>query len=502
MPGVVVSTAVRTGPSSATVRESSQLFVVGMAERGPSDEATLVESLADFEYKFGGFQSYSYLHPTIETFFEEGGTQAYVSRVVGPAATTGTKNLLGISSASATTVMTLDATGPGDWSDNIAVWVSHPTANTNFKITLYYDGAAVYNTGTCTSLTQAAGRINTSTIATRYVTATVASGQTSIPATLGSSGSPSALSAGDDDRSNVTSSVFVDGLDLFNDALGTGAVAIVDGDENTAGETSFPLSEALITHANEYNRVALIHAGENETNADAIAKASDLQNLEHAEHAAIYHPWIDVPTDVSGVTRRIPPTGYVAAKRALAHNQTGPHVAPAGLLSVSRFATGVATDINKVDGDALDDAGVNAVRIIQNSVRIYGARSLSTDEDNFRYITTQDIVNTVVVESKRTLEDLVFSVIDGRDTIFAAVTARLIAVLAPLRDSGALFQAFDANGKKVDSGYTVRCDAALNPVSQLAGGTVKAKVGIRTSSVGDKIEVDIVKSNLTATVVQ
>ena len=55
MPGVVISTSVRTGPSTATVRESSQLFIVGKTERGPSDEAILVESLSDFEDMFGGF---------------------------------------------------------------------------------------------------------------------------------------------------------------------------------------------------------------------------------------------------------------------------------------------------------------------------------------------------------------------------------------------------------------------------------------------------------------
>jgi len=89
MPGVVISTSVRTGPSTATVRESSQLFVVGLAERGPSDEAVLVQSIADFEDAFGGYLSTSYLHPTVEAFFEEGGTQAYVARVVGASATIG-----------------------------------------------------------------------------------------------------------------------------------------------------------------------------------------------------------------------------------------------------------------------------------------------------------------------------------------------------------------------------------------------------------------------------
>ena len=65
----------------------------------------------------------------------------------------------------------------------------------------------------------------------------------------------------------------------------------------------------------------------------------------------------------------------------------------------------------------------------------------------------------------------------------------------------ALYEAFDAKGKRIDKGYTVQCDAAINPVTQLADGLVKAKVGLRVSSVGDKIEVDIVKSNLTNSVV-
>jgi len=132
---------------------------------------------------------------------------------------------------------------------------------------------------------------------------------------------------------------------------------------------------------------------------------------------------------------------------------------------------------------------------------VYGARSLSSDTTNFRYITAQDVVNQVVVEANRSLEDLIFSVIDGRNTVFAAVESKLFAILEPLRANGALFEAFDTNGKRIDFGYSVKCDASINPTSQLSDGLVKAKVGVRVSSVGDKIEVDIVKSNLTKSVV-
>jgi phage tail sheath protein FI len=487
MPGVVISTAVRTGPSATTVRESSQLFVVGKAERGPADEAVLIESIADFESKFGGYLSSSYLHPTVETFFEEGGTQCYVARTVGTGATSGAISL--VDSSSSVIVMTLTANGPGVWSADVDAEVVEVVAGVSFKVNLYYDNALVYSTGTVTSAAQAAGRINLSAIATQYVSAAATEGATTLPVALAAT----ALSTGAA-GSTVVVADYVASLSLFNGALGSGAVTCPELSSST-------MHDALIAHANTNSRIAILHDVENATIAAVKATALALQGGENAEHAALYFPWVEVPTTINGVSRFIPPVGYVAAKRATAHNQTGSHVPAAGLLSASRFVTGVKTDIDKTNGDSLDDNSVNAIRIIQNSVRIYGARSLSADDENFRYITAQDTVNHVVVEAGRSLEDLVFSTIDGRNTIFSAIESRLIAILSPLRDIGALFEAFDANGRKIDSGFTVRCDARLNPVSQLAGGTVKAKVGLRVSSVGDKIEVDIIKSNLTASVV-
>ena len=487
MPGVVISTAVRTGPSSATVRESSQLFVVGLAERGPADEATMVQSIADFESIFGGYQSYSYLHPTVETFFEEGGTQAYIARTVGASATTGE---LILADSTEQDVITITANGPGEWSEDVDVEVVDVIAGTSFKINISYNNELVYSTGTVTSAAQAVGRINLSSIATKYVSAEVIPGASTLPEAIAAT----ALSAGDDLRPNVVVGNYINSLDAFNGALGAGAVTCP---ENFASL----MTNALIAHANANSRIAILHGASNATTAQILEKALDIQAEDNAEHAALYHPWVVVPTTVPGVSRTIPPVGYVAAKRAQAHNQTGSHVPAAGLLSSARFVSGTAVDINKTTGDALDDGNVNAIRIIQNSVRIYGARSCSADDENFRYITSQDTINTIVVDAGRTLEDLVFSTIDGRNTIFSAIESRLIAILSPLRDIGALFEAYDANGRKIDSGFTVTCNAALNPTTQLAGGTVKAKVGVRTSSVGDKIEVDIVKSNLTASVV-
>ena len=70
-----------------------------------------------------------------------------------------------------------------------------------------------------------------------------------------------------------------------------------------------------------------------------------------------------------------------------------------------------------------------------------------------------------------------------------------------IRVGGGLFEAFDGLGKQVDPGYTVVVNDAINPLSQLATGVIKAKIGARVSSIGDTIEIEITKSNLTSTLV-
>lgn len=492
MPGVSIQTAVRVGPNAATAVETSQAFFVGKAARGPVTEAKLVTSLEEFQAIYGGYASYSYLHPSVQTFFEEGGTRAYISRVAGSGHSTGSITLTE-GGVGGDNVMTITANGPGAWSSDITVETVNPgTASGTFIIKIYDSGTLLYSTGNVSSVSQAVGRINSSANASKLVTATdlQASGSP-----LPENSSATALSAGDDNEETVAAADYVTGLDLFLESFGTGVVMCPESSHTT-------VQSGLAAHANTYNRIAFLNGAYDDTIAEAKTAGQDLAAADNnAEHVAYFYPWVYVPTTTSGVNRLIPPVAYAAAKRAVAHTQVGPHKPGAGLISVAQFVNGVATDIDKTNGDALDDAYVNAIRIINNTVRVYGARSLSPDTTNFRYITAQDVVNKVVVDANRSLEDLIFSVIDGRNTVFAAVESKLFAILEPLRANGALFEAFDANGKRIDFGYSVKCDASINPTSQLADGLVKAKVGVRVSSVGDKIEVDIIKSNLTKSVV-
>jgi hypothetical protein len=502
MPGVVVTTAVRTGPTVANVAPSATFFVAGITERGPVDRAVLVTSLTEFEDYYGGFVSYGFVHQQVQTFFEEGGARCYIGRTVGasPGATSSNTSTGVLALAEpAGTAVTLTASGPGDWSANLKVTVTQLGAANSRAVKFFLNNEQVYSTGECANAAVIVNKINSSPIAARYATATLSAGKDATFLTVVST--PTALSSGSDNRTNITLTNYSNALALFTDDLGSGAVALpgVAGSSGTA--TTLAIHTALIAHANTNSRIALCSFPSTFVSTDAIAQMSNYGLADDSsEHSAFFWPWVTANRAVN-TPMTISPEGYVAAKRSVTFNAIGPWAPYAGLTSEASFITGLAATTGKTIGDALDAARVNALRIINGRVRIYGARSASSDEDNFRYITAQEMINYIVVEAQNRLEDLVFSTIDGRGSLFGQVDARLRALLDPIRTAGGLYEAFDSLGNRIDYGYTVVVNEAINPVSQLAGGLIKAKVGVRVSSIGDQIQVEVTKSNLTASVV-
>ena len=498
MPGVVVTTAVRTGPTVPNLQPSSTFFIVGEAERGPTDRALLVTSLEEFEDYYGGFVSYGHLHPQIQAFFEEGGARCYVSRVVGasPSASSGdisvgTKTL---NTAGSNPAIVLTAVGAGAWSSNLDVSVT--TLGSGFAVKLFLNDDQVYSTGECNNAQRAVNKINASIIASRYITAALpnAGAASLVPAVAAAS----AFSAGSDNRAAITVANYVAALNLFNENLGAGAVAAPDL-VNDESFSTFAVHEALINHAKANNRVALCSFPLAYEPDDAIGSMTDYAEMEGAQNAAFFWPYVTA-NRAPNTPITMSPEGYVAAKRSVAFNARGAWAPYAGLLSEASYITGLTTSVGKTVGNELDEGRVNALRFINGRVRVYGARSASADEDNFRYITAQETLNYIITESENRLEDLVFTAIDGRGVLFGQIEARLRALLYPIRQAGGLYEAFDALGERIDYGYTVVVNDAINPAYQLAQGIVRAKVGVRISSVGDQIVVNVTKSNLTASV--
>jgi hypothetical protein len=462
------------------------MFVAGITTRGPDGTSHLITSLSDFEDIFGGYTSDGYVHQTIKTFFEEGGSRAYVSRAVEVAAEEADCSIL----SSGTECVNLLASGVGTWantsgSNGLSASVGYVVAATSFKVQIRLDNVLVWTSATHTSVADFIDEVNNDSTVALYVTAT-AGASTGLP-TAGAK-----TFSGGTNGNSPSAAEIATALDAFTSNLGPGAVC-------TPGHYDASLRTALLTHAAENNRIAIMSFAKDDTYEDAISDVASYSGADDAEFGAFFFPWVKVPN--GSLTMVTPPEGYVCAKRARIHNQFGAWNPYAGERTEASYVTGVYQSLSKTAADALDAGFINPVRVINGTVRVYGARSASDDTSNFRFIMAREVLNQITYEAESALEALLFLPIDGRKSTFARVQATLVAIMDRIRIGGGLYEAFDANGKQIDQGYTVQVNDANNPLTQLATGVIKAKIGARVSSIGDTIEVEITKSNLTASLV-
>jgi hypothetical protein len=485
MPGVNVTVGAVSGPSAPTLAPSSKYFAVGLAERGLTTEPTRVTSFAQFQELFGARTTYSALWDDIRTFFEEGGTEAYAVRVVGPAATTGTLTG-GLQDQQGTPATTLNvaARSAGAWSSGLTIQVmAGPTAAT-YRLVVRLGGVVVHDWTNLRDPEEAVSRSSTSP----YVKITNAGSPAVAPQNNPAVAAATALGAGTDDRASVTATHYVNALALFTTELGDGAVAIPG-----IGTT---VHAGLIAHADASNRIALLAAASTTDKATLISTAAALD----AKRAGLFAPWIKIPDEYGGGgTRTISPEGYVAAARARAHAE-GPWRAPAGDMSTARYVVGPATVFTGVDGNDLDSAKVNVIRTISRTTRLYGWVSLAADRDNWGFLTGADTVNRVVTEAYRQLEPYLFGVIDARGHLLGKIAGTLEGIVAPMADRNGLYARLnpaDPTGPPLDPGYRVRV-LDINPVEVAAQNKVLAELGIRVSPTAAIVQLTVTKAAVTA----
>lgn len=477
MPGVTVRTATRSGPVNPSIPPSGRYFVAGQFERGRTNLAELVRSLAEVEVLYGGRVSYGSAYDDLRMFFEEGGTEAVVIRVVGPAATIGTHSYLNTAGSPVATLK-VDAISAGAWSSGVTVAIAAGTEASTVKVTVTgpLDVEVYDNLATTAAIVSAL-------TASKYVRGTDL-GQ-GLPAVASS-----ALSAGTDDRASITAAHMYGALALFGPEWGTGAVAI-------PGYAASLVGTGLMAHAKELRREALLAAAVG-TNDAGYLTAADAFIGTDGEYGGLFGPWVTVPLG-GGASKLVSPEGYVAAARARAHLAVGPWRAPAGEISIARFITGVERELTRAQGDTLDEGHVSAIRTIAGTTRLYGWRSLSSDEDNYALLTGRDVLNTVAYECEARLERYVFETIDGKGQLLASVAGELVGILDPMRAAGGLFERF-VNGEQVDPGYSVDVGPTVNTEAVLNANTIAAVVALRVSPVGTLVDVTIVKAGLTASV--
>jgi phage tail sheath protein FI len=243
--------------------------------------------------------------------------------------------------------------------------------------------------------------------------------------------------------------------------------------------------DELATHCakNEgiYYRFAILDGPSTVTDLTSLTKTSPNQGKMPArsDYAAWYFPWIKVfdpekiedpgKPEKKGGLLDVPPSGHLAGIYARVDSQRGVHKAPAN--EAIRGARDVSQPVSKVQQDGLNKEGVNCIRVLNNQILVWGARTLApSDKPELKYINVRRTLLFLRKSIDQGTQWVVFE--PNTRALWKKITRNVTAFLTDVWRSGALF------GDTPQEAFYVRCDDELNPLSQREQGLVVTEIGV------------------------
>jgi phage tail sheath protein FI len=482
-PGVYVSERLLTAPIAAVGTSTAAGAVAAPFASGPTT-ATLVSSWYEFSKIFGGYNASFPATFEVAAFFQNGGRELYVKRVLASDAVAAVA-AVGRASGTGNTI-TVTAKDKGADGNTLRVKLSAGTAGSGYyDLVVYKEGVAgtandISNdiivesyenvvTSSTTSTDFISTVVNTvSKYISVTVTDTVNAPNTAnvYPLSGGANGAAVALTDYQDAATGVAASfnlidrplvVFLPALDVIIGA-------------NNANTFYTELIGWAATDAKHFV-VAATPADRSVTQALAVATA-----LSGSSHGAVYYPHYFITDPVgrsSSSIRKVGPSGAVAGIYMNTDATTGPFKAPAGIGTTVQGAIALERAFTSSDLDNMNSASapVNAIRQIPGAgISVMGARTLKQDGTANKYVN----MRRSLIYVRKKMSDLTqFALFENNDErLWGRIDSVLVSFLNEYRNQGGLRGATPA-----DSFY-VKVDAENNPDNLIAQGEVHIEVGV------------------------
>jgi hypothetical protein len=228
------------------------------------------------------------------------------------------------------------------------------------------------------------------------------------------------------------------------------------------GQISAAVQDALLSHCEtRKDRFAILDSPETITGGiDKLPKPRD------SKYGAFYFPWIQVYDPDKG-NIFVPPSGHIAGVYSRTDSERGVHKAPAN--EIVRGALGLKYNVSKGEQDLMNPKGINAIRFMNGAIRIWGARTLSTDP-SWRYISVRRLFIMVESSIERATQWVVFEPNDHR--LWKRVQRTISSFLTLLWRNGALM------GVTPEQAFYVKCDEETNPPEVIDAGQLVVEIGL------------------------
>lgn len=192
--------------------------------------------------------------------------------------------------------------------------------------------------------------------------------------------------------------------------------------------------------------------------------------------AAWYYPWITVfdpgtqlQNPASNGALAVPPSGHIAGVYARVDTERGVFKSPAN--EAIRGALGVTHALSKPDQDSLNPKGVNCIRVLNDNILVWGARTVGGDANaDLKYVSVR---RTLLFLRESIDEGTQWAVFEpNTPALWAKITRNITAFLTTVWRSGALF------GSTPQEAFFVKCDAETNDSDARERGQVVTQIGV------------------------
>lgn len=475
-PGVYINERLLPAPIAATGNANAAGAVVGVFPKGPTS-VTLVNSWFEFTEKFGGYNNQFPDTFGVGQFFQNGGSELFVKRVLASDASA--SGITVPSTTGGNDVAQIDAKDPGIDGNNLRIQFSSAAQSGYFNLVVTRETVA----GTSSDVTNDVvlerfqnvrfDDVNSSD----FIESVVNTQSDNINVeVLDSTGEPS-LSVlplvGGNDGSSVNELDYASSVESFEAVtrplvmFSTGVISLLG--QNAAAT----VYNSLISHAENNNNFVLIDTTPGLTPAEAITYAG---GMTQSSHAAVYYPsfFTSDPIGRSPQSLRLSsPSGAMAGVYMRTDKATGPFKAPAGVRTGISGALSLQTPLTASDLDSLNSAAtpVNALRQLPGAgVVPMGARTLLQDGTANRYVN----MRRSLIFIKETLNNLTqFALFENNDEkLWAKLRTSISVFLNEYRGAGGLRGATEAEA------FFVKIDSENNPQSKIQNGEVNIQVGV------------------------
>lgn len=506
-PGVYISERLLPAPIGAGASANAAGAIAASFAQGP-ESVTLVNSWYEFTKYFGGYNAAFPCTFGVAQFFNNGGRELYVKRVLNASATSATVN---VQTAGAVTVFTATSKNRGADGNNLRIEITAGTIAGTFTVTLTKEtvSGTAQNTTNDILLERYENVIFDPTFSSTsdYANTVINTVSSYITISNNAAGVPASaiypLTTGSDGAYPIASdytSYAATGTVVWNEFNSVNRPLVVFTPNIYA---AVPLSTATVTaaasswaEANNGFYVAETPAGLTVDAAIAIAQA-----LSGKSSTAVYYPHGYVSDPVgrgNGSLRLVGPSAAVVGKYLATDASIGVFKAPAGLQSSVAGFVALERSFTTVELDNMNNgkpasglgsvAPVNPLRQIPGAgIVIMGARTLLQDGTANRYVNMRRSLIYIKARLKAITEFAIFENNDER--LWAQINGVIDSFLNEYRNQGGL------RGGPAQA-YFIKCDAENNPENLIAQGEVHIEVGVALQYPAEFIVIDLSQKTL------